>query len=578
MDSITESLKEVLKNLQDKLKSSDNFKGLKTGYKGLDEWLQGLKNGNIIIIGSRPAMGKSSLAISIAFQACTLSKRPVIYFSNQLSTNEIAMRMLLGVAKVDNKKVHNKKFLEEDLRQIGAATKEIAELPIFLDDYNSLNVEEIISTCRKKKNEEDLGLIIIDNLQDIKSNDSLESNEQISKNLKLLKAMARELDCPVIILSQVGRGVEERYNKRPYLADLKDSGMIEQLADVVLFIYREDLYNPKSREKGLAEIIIAKNRHGETGIVKLLWKGSYSSFEELSQGKKPPSIPEDSNEQNPPTESQFVPPSLTDFIRMPKKNVTNTGIQLKKINSNYMIDGLSADHDLKVVTEKLVKYNKKMISGKSDVSLNIILSGPPGSGKTEYAKYLSQELKKGFIFKQASDLKSKWVGEGEKNIKKAFMEAQESKSILFIDEIDTFLHSRDNASQSYQISEVNEFLICLENFKGIFMCATNSTERMDPAALRRFLFKIKFDFLDSTGALKFYNHFYNEYDASELSIQELADLKQIKNLTPSDFNTVKRKLIFEDEINHNQILNLLKQEVAHKKFHTKGVMGLGVNI
>jgi len=260
------------------------------------------------------------------------------------------------------------------------------------------------------------------------------------------------------------------------------------------------------------------------------------------------------------------------------KEFLGTGLRLKPINKSYSLDGLNTDHDLKKVSNQLSKYHKTMLESDSDTSINVLLSGPPGTGKTEFAKYLAAELKIGFIFKQASDLKSMYVGGTEKNIKNAFLEAQNTNSILFIDEIDAFLHSRDNAHRSWEISEVNEFLVCLENFRGIFISATNSTERMDSASLRRFLFKIKFDYLDSIGVLKFYHVFFQKMIAEELNDNNKEELLKIKCLTPSDFNSVKRKILLElEDVSHEIIVLHLKQEVAYKKFHNRGQIGLSTN-
>lgn len=263
-----------------------------------------------------------------------------------------------------------------------------------------------------------------------------------------------------------------------------------------------------------------------------------------------------------------------DLVNNHSNEFAKAGINLKQINEKYSLDGLNCDHNLNEVTQKIIKCQQRIKESNSDTNLNVIFNGPPGTGKTEYAKYLASQLGLAFIYKQASDLKSKWVGETEKNIKSAFLEAQNTNSILFIDEIDAFLHPRDNASASWQISEVNEFLTCMENFKGIFICATNSTERMDSASLRRFLFKIKFDYLNSEGCVKFYKTFFQEFFDDELESALDFEIKTIKCLTPSDFNSVKRKLLLEEKITHESIILLLKQEVAYKKFHSRGSIGL----
>lgn len=268
-----------------------------------------------------------------------------------------------------------------------------------------------------------------------------------------------------------------------------------------------------------------------------------------------------------------------DIINNHSKEFLGNSLKLKKINKTYCLEGLNADHDLSTISKQLSRFYQKMLDSDIDTSVNILLSGPPGTGKTEYAKYLAMELKSGFIFKQASDLKSMYVGGTEKNIKNAFLEAQSTNSILFIDEIDAFLHSRDNAHRSWEISEVNEFLVCLENFRGVFICATNSTERMDSASLRRFLFKIQFDYLDSNGVLNFYKRFFHDLIKIDLSTELKEELVRIKCLTPSDFNSVKRKFLFElEDLTNEKIVSLLKKEVSYKKNFTRGTVGLNSNL
>lgn len=261
-----------------------------------------------------------------------------------------------------------------------------------------------------------------------------------------------------------------------------------------------------------------------------------------------------------------------ELVNNHSKEFLKTGINLKKASEKYTLDGLNCDHDLADVTKKIKKCHEMIKESLSDTSLNIMFSGPPGTGKTEYAKYLGQSLGIPFIFKQGSDLKSMYVGETEKNIKRAFLEAQETKSILFIDEIDAFLYPRDNGQRSWEIGQVNEFLTNMENFRGIFICATNSIERMDPASLRRFLFKIKFDYLAPDGVLKFYETFFG--GVGKACENALVELQRINGLTPSDFNSVKRKLLLEDEVSDEMVINLLKMEVEYKKFHNKRPVGL----
>ena len=264
-----------------------------------------------------------------------------------------------------------------------------------------------------------------------------------------------------------------------------------------------------------------------------------------------------------------------DIVNNHSKEFTGGEVKLKKINQHYSVDGLNVDHDLGDFISRLAKNYKKMIACDTDSSITACFLGPSGTGKTEAVKAIAQSLNLELVIKQGSDIVSKYVGETEKNIRRIFSEAEGDNKILFIDEIDAITGVRNNESRSWEIGQVNEFLVCLENFKGIFICATNSTERMDPATLRRFLYKIKFDYLDSEGNLKFYSRFFNEITRDKISNDQLQELMKIKHLTPGDFNNVRRKIIYEDDVTHNEILRLLRLEVSHKKFHTRGSVGLG---
>jgi len=276
-------LKMNLKELEDTARNPGEIQGLSTGYDRLDELLLGLQAGQLIVLAARPAMGKTALALNIALNSCSLSGLPVAVFSLEMLANELSMRLLSQKAKVDSKRIRMKNFLDTDLRSIGKAVSELSSLPIFISDSASLTVLDIMSQCRKIKSEQGLGLIVIDYLQLMRSHTNNPSREQqISEISRYLKNMAKELKCPVIALSQLNRGVESRPNKRPNTADLRESGAIEQDADIVMFIYRDEYYNPDTKEPGIAEVIVGKNRAGEAGTAKLTWVGPYTSFENIS--------------------------------------------------------------------------------------------------------------------------------------------------------------------------------------------------------------------------------------------------------------------------------------------------------
>lgn len=288
MMHLRSALKSNLKELEDTTRQLGEISGLSTGYPRLDELLLGMQPGQLIILAARPAMGKTSLALNIAVSTCLQSQLPVAVFSLEMVATELSMRLLTSRAKVDAKRVRKKAFLDTDLRSIAKATQELSGLPIFINDSGSTTIYDIQSQCRKIKSEQGLGLIVIDYLQLMGStNKSIQREQQIAEISRGLKTMAKELGCPVIALSQLNRAVETRPNKRPTTADLRESGSIEQDADIVMFVYRDEVYNPDTKEPGVAEIIVGKNRAGEIGTAKLTWVGAYTSFENMSNREGP---------------------------------------------------------------------------------------------------------------------------------------------------------------------------------------------------------------------------------------------------------------------------------------------------
>lgn len=280
MQKLNACLKQNLKELEDTSRAPGEVQGIPTGYRKLDELLLGMQPGQLIILAARPAMGKTALALNVAQNACASTGLPVAIFSLEMLSNELSMRLLSQKAKVDSKRIRSKNFLDTDLRSMHKAIQELASYPIFINDSGASSILDIQSQCRKIKSEQGLGLVVIDYLQLMRPHIANPSREQqISEMSRGLKAMAKELQCPVIALSQLNRGVESRPNKRPNTSDLRESGAIEQDADIVMFVYRDEYYNPDTKEPGIAEIIIGKNRAGETGTAKLTWVGAYTSFE-----------------------------------------------------------------------------------------------------------------------------------------------------------------------------------------------------------------------------------------------------------------------------------------------------------
>ncbi|OIQ19036.1 MAG: replicative DNA helicase [Bacteriovorax sp. MedPE-SWde] len=283
MSKLNDCLKENLKELEDTSRRAGEINGVPSGYPALDKLLLGMQPGQLIVLAARPAMGKTALALNIAQNACDFTKLPVAIFSLEMMAKELSMRLLTQRAKVDSKRIRQKDLLDTDLRKIGVGIQQLSELPIYINDNGGANLLDIQSACRKIKAEAGLGLIVVDYLQLMSShNKMLPREQQISEISRGMKEMAKELGCPVITLSQLNRGVEARPNKRPLASDLRESGAIEQDADIIMFVYRDEYYNPDSKDQGLAEIIVGKNRGGEVGTAKLAFVGAHTSFENVA--------------------------------------------------------------------------------------------------------------------------------------------------------------------------------------------------------------------------------------------------------------------------------------------------------
>ena len=266
----------------DELSQSDNaFPGLSTGLRDLDTKINGLNKSDLLLIAARPGMGKTSIALNIALAVAKKTDKTVAFFSLEMSREQLAMRLLSNESFVDNQKLVTGKLTEEEWTKIGIASSALSQTDIRVDDNPSISVAEMNAKCRRLDN---LGLVLIDYLQLMTSagmgqNSNNANRVQVVSDIsRALKIMAKELNVPVICLSQLSRANESRTDKRPMLSDLRESGAIEQDADEVLFIYRDDYYNPNSEEKNVAEIIVAKNRHGETGTVKVQWLPQFTTF------------------------------------------------------------------------------------------------------------------------------------------------------------------------------------------------------------------------------------------------------------------------------------------------------------
>lgn len=274
-------LRENLAEIE-KQANADGPTGIMTGFKKLDEKLLGLQPGQLVIIAARPAMGKTSFVLNIAVNSVKESGLPIAFFSLEMLAPELSGRILASEAGIDAKLLRTKNFQPQDMQKLMRAVQTVSNLPIKINDEGDINLLDIKSQCRKLKAEQGLGVVVIDYLQlmgsHTKATNPVERTTEISRGLKNL---AKELGCPVIALSQLNRSAASRENKRPMLNDLRDSGSIEQDADVVLLIHREEYYNPETPDKGIGEIIVAKNRAGEPGTVKLAWIANQTKFANL---------------------------------------------------------------------------------------------------------------------------------------------------------------------------------------------------------------------------------------------------------------------------------------------------------
>ncbi len=256
--------------------------GIPTGYTRLDNMTSGLQGSDLIILAARPAMGKTALALNIARNAALIGNIPVAIFSLEMSKEQLSMRMLCAEARVDSSRLRSGFLNPEDWTDITDAASALSEAPIFIDDSPDISATSIRTKSRRLKMDKDLGLIIIDYLQLMRGHENSERRDlEISDISRSLKLLAKELNVPVLALSQLNRKLEERSDKRPQLSDLRESGALEQDADVVAFIYRDEVYNKDENNpnKGTAEVILAKQRNGPTGTVPLSFLGTYTRFE-----------------------------------------------------------------------------------------------------------------------------------------------------------------------------------------------------------------------------------------------------------------------------------------------------------
>ena len=276
-------INQVLMDTYDMIESiysnKSDVTGVTTGFKDLNKKINGPQRTDLILVAARPAMGKTAFALNLVQNAAIKGNASVAVFSLEMSKEQLAQRMIAAQSNVELKKMKTGTLNDADWPRIISAMAVMSDAKIFIDDTPGIKINELRSKCRKLKMEQGLDLVMIDYLQLMESDSKNESRQQeISKISRSLKILAKELDCPVVALSQLSRAPEQRADHRPVLSDLRESGAIEQDADIVMFLYRDEYYHSDSEKKDLAEIIIAKNRHGETGSVELVWMGSIQRF------------------------------------------------------------------------------------------------------------------------------------------------------------------------------------------------------------------------------------------------------------------------------------------------------------
>jgi replicative DNA helicase len=261
-----------------------NLTGISSGFPDLDDMTSGFQPSNLIIVAARPSMGKSSLLNDFALAAALKQSLPSVIFSLEMSKEEVVKRFLSSEARVDAQRINKGALQEQDWTKLSAALGRLAEAPIFVDDSANISLMEMRAKCRRLKARHGLGLVFIDYLQLMQSPRRSENRQQeVSEISRSLKILARELQVPVICASQLNRAVEVRSDKRPMLGDLRESGAIEQDSDLVMFIYRDEVYNPDTEAKGEAELILAKHRNGPTGKVRLAFMNQYTKFASIAK-------------------------------------------------------------------------------------------------------------------------------------------------------------------------------------------------------------------------------------------------------------------------------------------------------
>ncbi len=287
---ITDLLTVAMDRIAELYENKGELTGQTTGFKDLDEMTTGLQKGDLVIVAGRPSMGKTTFSMNIAENVALQNKKAVAVFSMEMPGDQLAVRMLSSLGGIDQTRVRTGQLQDSDWHRISGAVGQLSQAKIFIDDTPALSPSDLRSRARRLARQEDLGLIVVDYLQLMQVPGSKENRtNEISEISRSLKAVAKELNVPLIALSQLNRSLEQRPNKRPVMSDLRESGAIEQDADVIMFIYREEVYEPDTEKKGVAEIIIGKQRNGPIGSVLLTFTGSSTKFDNYIS---PEAVPE----------------------------------------------------------------------------------------------------------------------------------------------------------------------------------------------------------------------------------------------------------------------------------------------
>lgn len=286
--SLESILTESFDRMEELHRNKGSLRGVRTGYRDLDNMTAGLQRSDLIILAARPAMGKTTLVTNLAYNVATIAKQPVLFFSLEMSKEQLVDRMLADASGVDAWNIRTGNLSDEDFSKLSEAMGEMAEAPIYIDDTPGVSVLEMRTKARRASHEQPLGLIIVDYLQLMQGSGRGDGNrvQEVSEISRGLKLLARELNVPVIALSQLSRSVESRSPQVPQLADLRESGSIEQDADIVMFIYREEYYNPDTDRKQITDLIIAKHRNGPTGKIELFFHPERLRFMSLDRKRE----------------------------------------------------------------------------------------------------------------------------------------------------------------------------------------------------------------------------------------------------------------------------------------------------